>query len=100
MTRSEKTSRSGWLFRESWMPIFRDLPSEQAGQLIKYVAAAVTGDDLPDVDPTLMVMGHMMVDELMASREKYEALVERNRKIAAARKGEDAGTEEYEVPFM
>lgn len=99
MTRKEKANidkKTGWLFRESWLGMFRALPDEDAGRLIKAVAAGLDGDTFESDDASTWAMARMMVTELLENRETYRKLCEQNQRNALLRNKKEQKEEQNE----
>ena len=60
-----------FLFRISWGEIFKALPDEKAGQLIKAIVAHVNGEDADLKDETLNSILKALTKEIDLSAHRY-----------------------------
>lgn len=60
-----------FLFRKSWGEIFKALPDEKAGQLIKAISIHINGEDAALEDATLNSVLKALTKEIDLSAYKY-----------------------------
>ena len=60
-----------FLFRRSWGEVFKGLPDEQAGKLIKAIYIYADGEDATPDDPQVKLFYKMITSQLNYSAGKY-----------------------------
>ena len=70
-TRNYAKECNNFLFRKSWVDVFRALTNEQAGTLIKSVCNFITGVDEPPEDPVVNVAYELTTAKLNDSCKRH-----------------------------
>lgn len=74
-------TKKSFILYDSWGKIFKKLPEEQAGKLIKTIYAYVLGEGEPDIeDPALSAIFDLIRDRLDEDYQAYEEKVARLKK--------------------
>lgn len=77
---------NSFVMRDSWMDILYRMPNEEAGEMIKAIAAHRRGEEIGDLDnPVLGAVVEMICDEIDRMCEEYEDQIAKKRE--AGRKG-------------
>lgn len=80
-----KSKKQGYVIYKSWHPVFKSLPDEAAGKLLKAMAAFQDGEDITLDDPMLSAFFTMIKHTFVLDAEKYAEVCEQRRE--AGRKG-------------
>ena len=56
--------KRGFLFRDSWITLFKSMPSQEAGDLIKSVCAYVRGNAVKIENPLILAMFNYIKEQI------------------------------------
>ncbi len=95
--------KKNFLFMDSWMALFKTMPSQEAGDLIKAVCAFVQGEKVDLENPLVLSMFNFIKGQIEENTEAYRAKCEKQaeygRKGSAKRWGEkEKAIEENSYP--
>ena len=95
--------KKNFLFMDSWMELFKTMPSQEAGDLIKAVCAFVQGEKVDLENPLVLAMFNLIKGQIEENTEAYRAKCEKQaeygRKGSTKRWGEkEKAIEENSYP--